>query len=139
MISFSVDSRYTQDLEDDFVMNEDLTLYEFLEKDPVKAFYLGLNIKKWSDYLDKKQKYLYSKQVRHNSDDIQVYQDQIEFWANRFNSSDSEQINMVELAEYILNNLFYNRKTETQDKVKLAFFFGNTVAKNEEKCQKEES
>ena len=73
MISFKVDSNYIQDLEDDFVINEDKTLYEFIGNDPVRAFYLGLYISKWFSSIDRKQRYLYSKQARHNSDDVKKY------------------------------------------------------------------
>lgn len=130
MISFAVDPRYTQDLEDDFVMNEDLTLYEFIDNDPVKAFYLGYNITRWFKYIDKKQKYLYSKQARHNKDDLEKYQSQIEFWSSKYESPDPE-VNMAALAEFIINNMFWEEETEDLDKVKMAFFFGDTIATKE--------
>ena len=130
MISFAIDSRYVQDLEDDFIMNEDRDLYKFINNDPVRAFYLGYNITKWFDYIDKKQKYLYSKQARHNKDDLEKYQKQIEFWANKYKSPESE-INMSTLAEFIINNMFWEEETEDLDRVKLAFFFGNTIAEKE--------
>ena len=135
MISFSVDPRYIQDLEDDFVMNEDLTLYEFIGKDPIKAFYLGYNIAKWFKYLDKRQKYLYSKKIRHNKDDLEKYQEQIEFWANKYVSPEPK-INMAMLAEYIINNMFWEEETEDLDRIKLAFFFGETIATKENQDQK---
>ena len=78
MISFAVDPRFIQDLEDDFMVNKDQTLYEFIGKDPIRAFYLGYNINKWFEHLDKYQKYLYSKQARHNKDDLEKYQSQIQ-------------------------------------------------------------
>ena len=137
MISFAVDPRYTQDLEDDFVMNEDQTLYEFIGNDPVKAFYLGYNITKWFDYIDKKQKYLYSKQARHNKDDLEKYQKQIEFWANKYKSPGPD-IDMALLAEFIINNMFWEEETEDLDKVKLAFFFGDTIATKEKQQNQEE-
>ena len=130
MISFAIDPRYVQDLEDDFIMNEDRDLYKFINNDPVRAFYLGYNITKWFDYIDKKQKYLYSKQARHNKDDLEKYQKQIEFWANKYKSPESE-INMSTLAEFIINNMFWEEGTEDLDRVKLAFFFGNTIAEKE--------
>ena len=130
LISFAVDPRYIQDLEDDFIMNEDLTLYEFINNDPVKAFYLGYNITKWFDYIDRKQKYLYSKQARHNKDDLEKYQNQIEFWSTKY-LSPGPDIDMVSLAEFIINNMFWERETEALDKVKLAFFFGDIIATKE--------
>lgn len=137
MISFAVDPRYTQDLEDDFAVNEDLTLYEFIGKDPVRAFYLGYNIAEWFKFIDKKQKYLYSKQARHNKDDLEKYQSQIEFWSNKYKSPEPE-INMAALAEFIFNNMFWDEKTEDMDKIKLAFFFGDTIASKERAEQEKE-
>lgn len=137
MITFAVDPRYTQDLEDDFVMNEDLTLYEFIGKDPVKAFYLGYNIYDWFEKIDKKQRYLYSKQARHNKDDLEKYQEQITFWSKRF--PEEGEVEMAKLAEFIINNMFWEEDTEDLDKVKLAFFFGNTIAMQRKKEENEES
>ena len=119
-------------------MNEDLTLYEFIDNDPVKAFYLGYNISKWFQHLDKKQKYLYSKQVRHNKDDLEKYQTQIEFWTNKYVSPEPET-NIAMLAEYIINNMFWEEETEDLDKVKLAFFFGDIIATKERQQNQEES
>ena len=130
MISFAVDPRFVQDLEDDFMVNEDLTLYEFIGKDPVRAFYLGHNISKWFKDIDRKQRYLYSKQARHNNDDLEKYQDQIEFWSKKFPKEG--EVSMAELAEFIINNMFWEEKTEDLDRVKLAFFFGDTIAKAQE-------
>ena len=127
MISFAVDSRFVQDLEDDFMVNEDLTLYEFIGKDPIRAFYLGHNITKWFKDINRKQRYLYSKQARHNNDDLEKYQDQIEYWTRKFPKEG--EISMAELAEFIINNMFWEEKTEELDRVKLAFFFGDTIAK----------
>lgn len=136
MISFAVDPRYIQDLEDDFIMNEDLTLYEFIGKDPVKAFYLGYNITEWFSYLDRKQKYLYSKQARHNKDDLEKYKNQIEFWSKKYISPEPN-IDMTLLAEFIINNMFWEKETEDLDKVKLAFFFGDTIATKERQQNQE--
>lgn len=130
MISFAVDPRFIQDLEDDFMVNEDLTLYEFIGKDPVRAFYLGHNITKWFKDIDRKQRYLYSKQARHNNDDLEKYQNQIEFWSKKFPKKG--EVSMAELAEFIINNMFWEEKTEDLDRVKLAFFFGDTIAKAQE-------
>lgn len=130
MISFAVDPRFVQDLEDDFMVNEDLTLYEFIGKDPIRAFYLGHNITKWFKDINRNQRYLYSKQARHNNDDLEKYQDQIEYWTKKFPKEG--EISMAELAEFIINNMFWEEKTEELDRVKLAFFFGDTIAKAQE-------
>lgn len=134
MISFAVDPRFVQDLEDDFMVNEDLTLYEFIGKDPVRAFYLGHNITKWFKDINRNQRYLYSKQARHNNDDLEKYQVQIEYWTKKFPKEG--EISMVELAEFIINNMFWEEKTEELDRVKLAFFFGDTIAKAQEQEEK---
>lgn len=134
MISFAVDPRFIQDLEDDFMVNEDLTLYEFIGKDPVRAFYLGHNITKWFKDINRNQRYLYSKQARHNNDDLEKYQVQIEYWTKKFPKEG--EISMVELAEFIINNMFWEEKTEELDRVKLAFFFGDTIAKAQEQEEK---
>lgn len=134
MISFAVDPRFIQDLEDDFIVNEDLTLYEFIGKDPVRAFYLGHNITKWFKDINRKQRYLYSKQARHNNDDLEKYQDQIEYWTRKFPKKG--EVSIAELAEFIINNMFWEEKTEELDRVKLAFFFGDTIAKEQEEEEK---
>ena len=36
LISFAIDSRYVQDLEDDFIMNEDRDLYKFINNGVIK-------------------------------------------------------------------------------------------------------
>lgn len=138
MISFAVDPRFVQDLEDDFMVNEDLTLYEFIGKDPIRAFYLGYNIANWFKSIDRKQRYLYSKLARHNKDALEKYQDQISFWANKY-PHDGNEIDMTHLSEYIINNMFFDPETEEIDKIKLAFFFGDTIATKQSQEQKEES
>ena len=130
MIKLEVDSTFVEDLKDDFLINEDKTLYDFLEGDPVKAFYLGYNIYKWFESLDKKQKYLYSKQARHNRDDLQKYESQIEYWANNYKSL-TDKVLTTSLTEYIINNIILEKDTENLDRVKLAFFFGNIAAMEE--------
>lgn len=135
MISFAVDPRFIQDLEDDFMVNEDLTLYEFIGKDPIRAFYLGFNLTKWFKDISRKQRYLYSKQARHNEDDLDKYNSQIEYWTNAFPKQG--EVPMVELAEFVINNMIWEEKTEELDRVKLAFFFGDAIAKAEEQQEEE--
>lgn len=113
-------------------MNYDLDLYEFIGSDPVKAFYLGVNIKDWFQKLEKEQKYLYSKQVRHNKEDLEKYQNQVQFWLDKQHDNE-EEVNVCEMAEYVLNNMFWEEKTEELDRVKMAFFFGQLAQQaNEE-------
>lgn len=119
------------------MVNEDLTLYEFIGKDPVRAFYLGYNLAKWFKDINRNQRYLYSKQTRHNKDDLEKYESQIEFWSRKFPKKG--EISMVELAEYIINNMFWEEKTEDIDRVKLAFFFGDTIATSQSAEEESES
>lgn len=46
---------------------------------------------------------------------------------------------MAKLAEFIINNMFWEEETEDIDRVKLAFFFGNTIAMQQKKEENEES
>lgn len=130
-MTFSVDSLFLSDLKDDFVINDKHNLYEFLNKDPVKAFHLGVYINKWFYILDMKQKYLHSKFLRHNYEDIECYIDQIKHWTQAFPcSSEKDQINVIELAEYIFKNIIWNKETEDIDKVKVALFLGMIAGKD---------
>lgn len=123
MISLEVDNLYIPDLHDDFIMNDKLKLFEFINKDPVKAFYLGMYVVKWWSKLDKDQMYLYSKELRHNGPDyISDYQEQITFWSKKYEGE--ENIDMINLAEYLLNNIFYK---EEFDQIRLALHLGMIV------------
>lgn len=134
MVNLEVTEIFVQDLEDDFVMNDELDLYEFIGSDPVKAFYLGMNIKDWFQKLEKEQKYLYSKQIRHNKEDLEKYQDQVQFWLNR-QKGNEEEVNICEMTEYVLNNMFWDEDTEELDKIKMAFFFGQLAQKANEESE----
>lgn len=130
MVSFAVNSLFVLDLRDDFLMNNDSKLYEFLGKDPVKAFHLGIRVSKWFDLLDKKQQYLHSKSLRHNSEDVKKYVDQITYWAKKFpEPSDDGNVNTIMLSEYVFNNLIWDEDEEI-DKVKVALFLGMIVGKD---------
>lgn len=123
MISLEIDNLFVPDLHDDFIMNEKLKLFEFIEEDVKKAFYLGMYITKWWDSLDKNQQYLHSKELRHNGPDyISKYQEQIKFWSEKYKGE--EDIDMIDLAQYLLNNIFYN---DEFDKVRLALHLGMVV------------
>lgn len=124
MYSLEVDENFVPDLKDDFVMNEEWDLYEFIDGDPISGFYLGYNIEEWFQELDKHQKYLYSKQIRHCKEEISEYRDQIEFWTNKF-SNNQEEIDLAELSEYLLNNIFVDSNS---DLVKIAFFLGRLMS-----------
>lgn len=122
-IKLNVNTTYIVDLKEDFAMNDSKDLYQFIDGDPVKAFHLGANVKEWFETLDQKKQYLYSKQLRHNKDDLEKYKEQIKFWAERFSEEESD---LLELSEFILNNMFWDEKNEELDRVKLSLFFGQS-------------
>ena len=129
VISFTVNPLFVLDLRDDFLMNNSKKLYEFIGRDPVKAFHLGVHVSKWFDLLDKKQQYLHSKLLRHNQEEIESYMDQLKHWTEAFpSSSKDDQINMIELSEYVFNNMIWSG--EEMDKIKVALFLGMIVGKN---------
>lgn len=107
-------------------MNYDYDLYQFIGKDPVCAFWLAVHITDWFPELEKEQKYLYSKQVRHNKEYIEDYQNQFEFWANKFESDDNKEVSVLELSEYILNNMFWDNE---KDIIYMAFWLGQLLYK----------
>ena len=125
MIKLAVDPVYILDLKDDIAMNFTDDLYQFIDGDPVKAFHVGMNIKKWFEELEPKQQYLYSKQLRHNKDFLDRYMEQIKFWTDKF--PDEKETDLLCLSEYILNNMFWDEETEELDRVKMALFFGQSV------------
>lgn len=122
-IKLNVNTTYIVDLKEDFAMNDSKDLYQFIDGDPVKAFHLGANVKEWFETLDPKKQYLYSKQLRHNKDGLEKYKEQIKFWAERFSEEESD---LLELSEFILNNMFWDEKNEELDRVKLSLFFGQS-------------
>lgn len=129
MISFTVNPLFVLDLRDDFLMNNTKKLYDFIGKDPITAFHLGIHVAKWFELLDKKQQYLHSKLLRHNQEDIESYMDQLKYWTESFpHSSKDDQINMIELSEYVFNNMVWN--DEEVDSIKVALFLGMIVGKN---------
>lgn len=129
VISFTVNPLFVLDLRDDFLMNNSKKLYEFIGRDPVKAFHLGIHVSKWFDLLDRKQQYLHSKLLRHNQEEIESYMDQLKHWTEAFpSSSKDDQINMIELSEYVFNNMIWSG--EEMDKIKVALFLGMIVGKN---------
>lgn len=127
MISFDVDTTFVLDLKDDFIMNETKNLYDFIEKNPIKAFYLGMYVNKWFEILDRKQQYLYSKQLRHNKDNINYYLEQIKYWSTKFTSP---EVDMIHMSEFIYNNIIWNPDTEDIDKLKVALFLGMAVSQS---------
>ena len=118
------------DLHDDFFINEENDFWEFIGEDIPTAFYLGLHFDKWFKELkDPNKQYLYSKGARHCNDDLAEHQDQVSFWSERFaNESKSEEVDMIELSEYVLNHMIF----QLEDKeliVNLAFCLGRSTGK----------
>lgn len=122
MIDLKVDNKYLGDLHDDVFCNYTEHLYKFLNNDPVKAFYFGSLIKKWFKDLDQDRQMLYSKELRHCDDDLEKYKEQILFWSNKY--SDSEEIDLVDFSEYLLNNMFWDKES---DIINMALFLGSKV------------
>lgn len=123
MIDLTVNKDFIYDLKDDFTMNDKKDLYQFIGGDLVKAFYLGVNLTEWFKELPAEKQYLYSKQIRHNKDNLEKYQKQLTFWTDKFSNKD-EEIDLVDLSEYILNNMIYENNS---DEINLALFLGITV------------
>ena len=118
------------DVYDNFFINEENTLWEFIEEDVPAAFYLGVHFDKWFNELkEPKKQYLYSIDARHCNDDLADYQDQVSFWASRFaKQNKSKEVDMIEWSEYILNNMIF----QPEDKeliVNLAFCLGRSTSK----------
>ena len=131
MISFKVNTLFILDLRDDFLMNTSKKLYDFIGLDFVKAFHLGIHVTKWFDSLDRNQQYLHSKSLRHNQEDIQQYVDQMKYWSKIFpHSLDDEQIDTIELSEYIFNNIIWISSDVEKDQIKVALFLGMVIGKN---------
>ena len=57
--------------------------------------------------------------------------DQMKHWTETFpHSSKDDQVNMLELSEYVFNNMIWNSETEELDQVKVALFLGMIVGQN---------
>lgn len=125
MYDLTVDENYILDMHDDFIMNYNEDLYEFIGSDITDAYWLGYNIKTWFEELDKDQKYLHSKHIRHNSDILEQYNEQFKYWTNKLNQND--EIGMIEFAEYILENMILY---EDKHIIHLAFWLGQFSKNN---------
>ena len=120
MISLKVNSKFLLDLRDDVFGNYDLKLYQFINNDPVIAFYFGIFIKKWFNELDQERQLLYSKALRHCDDDLDKYKPQIEFWSKKYsNNEEIDLVDLVDFSEYLLNNMFLDKES---DIINLALF-----------------
>lgn len=129
-MSLGSNQLYVLDLRDDFIMNYDKKLYEFIGYDPVKAYQLGMYVTKWFDNLDRDQQYLHAKSLRHLNQDIDIYNQQIQYWANKFSKSEGEEVDLLEMCDYIYDNLIWFPENEEKDKIKVALFLGMITGKN---------
>lgn len=116
------------DIRDDFIVNWDKTLYKFINNDPVIAFYIGFNIKRWFPLLECEQKYLHSKYLRHCTVDNDCYKKQIEYLIKKFPSA--EEIDLIELSNYVLNNIVLKKDS---DFVSVSLYLGMVVGINNTK------
>lgn len=124
-MDYSITEYELLDLKEDFCMNKEKDLYEFIDDDPLKAFYLGMYIKQWFELIDKEQQYLYSKQVRHSKEQIENYLPQLKFWSSKFMEGKEDEGNAADMFVYILNNMFW--ENEKKDPAKLAFYLGTCL------------
>lgn len=118
MIQLEVTKLFIYDLEEDFVRNKKIELYDFIKGDPVKAFWIGYHFKEWFDKLDGEKPYLYSKQARHIIDYIGPNEEQIHYWIDKEGKDESMTLSTV---EYVLNNLILENEDDLD---KIAFYFG---------------
>lgn len=140
MVSLDIPSKYLIDLKYDFLSNKSKTLYELIDGDPARAFYIGIYSKKWFDLLEEKKKYLYSKDFCHLPEQMQKYRTQLEYWVKKYNSSqESDEVDTVKLSEYVLNIIVFDSETEEQDLIKLALFLGMGVGQSIPNLPNEES
>jgi hypothetical protein len=114
------------DIRDDFLMNYDYELYDFIDDIPEIAFYIGLYIKKWFPLLEPSQRYLHSKSLRHVQLEISKYKDQIKFWTEQYPSNDSE-VDIIDISNYILNNVMLD---EEMDIIPLSLYLGLIMSAN---------
>ena len=126
MINLKFNEIYLLDLREDILLNV-VPMYDFLSYDIEKAFWFGYLIHDVFKELKELQPFLYSKPLRHISEEIQSYEKQIEFWDTKhgeFNLDEDPLQEVLSLYEYILNNLFYDNK---DDIIKIAVKFGQNL------------
>ena len=83
-IDLNVKISYIQDLLDDVLDNKFEHLYEFIGKDVVRAFYFGFYFEEWKGLMEPPQVRLYSREMRHLTDKLENYSNQINFWNGKY-------------------------------------------------------
>lgn len=122
-MTFGVNQLYTLDLRDDFVMNYDKDLYEFIDNDPIKAYNLGIYVTKWFNELNKDQQYLHSRCLRHINEEVLPYSEQINYWSKKFPTEEDGQVDLLEMCDYIYDNIIW-LEDEDIARIKVALFLG---------------
>lgn len=122
-MTFSVNQLYPLDLRDDFIMNFDQDIYEFIDWDPIKAYQLGIYATKWFEELNRDQQYLHAKHLRHINEEVLPYSEQINYWSKKFPADDDGQVDLIEMCDYIYNNLIWLEDEEVA-RIKVALFLG---------------
>jgi hypothetical protein len=121
-MNLQVSNIYVMDLRDDFLMNYDKGLYDFIDGDIVKAFYIGMYIDGWFKELERKQQYLHSKLLRHNTEGLDEYLSQIKYWTKEYPATTN--VDALDLSEYLMNNIVWREDHEDEDKIRVAIFLG---------------
>ena len=132
MKSFEINIIELSDLYDDFMINEKKDLYTFLGPDYVRAFNLGLRLKLWFPLLERKQKHLYSFQIRHTRELIESYINQILYWTNQY--EDKGDVNIIDISNFIFDNMIWNNE---EDQVKVALYLGMVMGDKVDLSQEE--
>lgn len=132
------------DLKEDFLMNNEYSLYGFFENDPERAFFLGCYFKEWFDLLESNEKkFLYTSQARRVNEYLEDYIDQYQYWTDVYNKDKelNDNVELVSFSEYILNNMIFQPEDEEELSCYLAFFLGTVTSKflNNKKENKEEN
>lgn len=120
MINLVLSDIYLADLREDILLNK-YKIYDFLGNDIEKAFWFGFVILDVWDSLQGDQPFLYSKPLRHLSEEVESYQTQITFWCNKYTQ---ESDNPFDFYAFILNNLFYD---DVLDIIKISIRFGQLI------------
>ena len=116
MLNLEVTKLFILDLEEDFVRNKNVELYDFIKDDIVKAFWLGYHFNEWFQKLENEKPYLYSKQSRHIIDYVDPYESQIHYWLDKLGTQELT----LESVAYVLDNLILENE---EDLDKISFYF----------------
>lgn len=127
----NVNDIFLADLQDDFELagreNAEFSIYDFINNDLNRAFGVGFSYQDWLNTSKLWIPVTVRKEMRHVSDDMEVYNPQFE-WLNKKFGIDREVV-INDYATFILDNIFSNE----DDIIKLAIIIGsNLKPKNHE-------